>query len=162
MSELAAWDELIVGKNCPLCAPRERYTEFIYFVKKLSISTIYLSKNQAYRGTVALVFDGSHTVSISQLTEQQWQQFSADIRVTEAAVQQAFTPDHINVESLGNSVPHLHFHLIPRYKSDARWGHPIWTTERKDMPDLRLAEYEYAALAATLNQTTALQLALES
>jgi diadenosine tetraphosphate (Ap4A) HIT family hydrolase len=32
----------------------------------------------------------------------------------------------MNYELLGNSNPHLHWHIIPRYKSDPRWGRPIW------------------------------------
>ena len=47
-------------------------------------------------------------------------------------------PDHVNVESLGNVVPHLHWHIIPRYVGDARWGMPIWTTRSSAMPDHRL------------------------
>lgn len=35
-------------------------------------------------------------------------------------------PDHMNYELLGNSVPHLHWHIAPRYKTDPRWGRPIW------------------------------------
>jgi diadenosine tetraphosphate (Ap4A) HIT family hydrolase len=41
------------------------------------------------------------------------------------------------VERLGNTVPHLHWGLIPRYKNDRRWGHPIWTTERSEMKHTR-------------------------
>lgn len=42
-------------------------------------------------------------------------------------------PEHINVERLGNTVPHLHWGQLRRYKNDRRWGHPIWTTERSEI-----------------------------
>lgn len=155
MADLAAWDELVVGTACPLCAPREKYTEYIHFVRTLSVSSLYLSSSQIYRGTVSLIYDGPHAVKISQLSAQQWHDFAEDIWRVEAAVQQAFKPDHINVESLGNSVPHLHFHFIPRYQSDPRWRHPVWMTERKDMPNVTLSADEYAQLAANLNQALA-------
>lgn len=155
MAELATWDELVAGTACPLCAPREKYTEYIYFVSKLSASSLYLSRNQHYRGTVSLIYDGPHAVKISQLTTQQWHDFADDMRRVDAAIQQVFKPDHINVESLGNSVPHLHVHFIPRYQSDPRWRHPIWTTERKDMPNVTLSEDAYAQLAHDINQELA-------
>ena len=32
----------------------------------------------------------------------------------------------MNVEQMGNALPHLHWHIVPRYKDDPRWGKPIW------------------------------------
>ncbi len=32
----------------------------------------------------------------------------------------------MNYELLGNTNPSLHWHVIPRYKDDPRWGQPIW------------------------------------
>ena len=54
--------------------------------------------------------------------------------IAERYVTRAFQPDHVNLECLGNTVPHLHVAIIPRYRSDPRWGHPIWTTSRAEMP----------------------------
>ena len=34
-------------------------------------------------------------------------------------------------ELLGNSMPHLHWHLVPRYMSDPMWGRPIWAGNRR-------------------------------
>jgi diadenosine tetraphosphate (Ap4A) HIT family hydrolase len=53
-----------------------------------------------------------------------------DLAQAEAAIHASVTPDHINVESLGSTVPHLHWNIIPRYRSDPRWGRPIWTTDK--------------------------------
>lgn len=43
------------------------------------------------------------------------------------ALESLFTPDKINLESLGNMVPHLHWHVVPRFRTDALWPRPIWT-----------------------------------
>ena len=48
-------------------------------------------------------------------------------------------PDHINVESLGNVVPHLHWHIIPRYVGDPMWGAPVWQVPLDSMPDTTAA-----------------------
>jgi diadenosine tetraphosphate (Ap4A) HIT family hydrolase len=122
---LASWFELRSGDGCPLCAPRPRVSEHTYFVCHLSVSTLYLSRDQSYRGTCAVVYDPAHVTRPSELSEIEWQHFAGDIRIAERSVTQAFRPDHVNVECLGNTVPHLHAAIIPRYRSDSRWGRPI-------------------------------------
>jgi diadenosine tetraphosphate (Ap4A) HIT family hydrolase len=52
----------------------------------------------------------------------------------EAAVREIMQPHKINVASLGNVVPHLHWHVIPRFADDAHFPAPIWA-EAKRMPD---------------------------
>lgn len=44
----------------------------------------------------------------------------------EQAVREVMAPDKINLASLGNMVPHLHWHVIPRYLDDAHFPNPIW------------------------------------
>jgi diadenosine tetraphosphate (Ap4A) HIT family hydrolase len=64
-----------------------------------------------------------------------------------AALAKALNPDKMNYELLGNGMPHLHWHLVPRYKTDPMWGRPIWTGSR-----LRkmLAREEYESLVKQL------------
>ena len=64
----------------------------------------------------------------------------------------AVRPDHVNVESLGNVVPHLHWHVVPRYVGDARWGAPIWLSNVADMRDTRLEPADRAALLEALRK----------
>jgi diadenosine tetraphosphate (Ap4A) HIT family hydrolase len=45
---------------------------------------------------------------------------------TEAAVRALLKPDKINLASLGNMVPHLHWHVIPRFRNDRHFPNPIW------------------------------------
>ena len=44
----------------------------------------------------------------------------------EAAVRRVMQPDKINLASLGNMVPHLHWHVIPRYADDRHFPNSIW------------------------------------
>lgn len=152
MAELAPWAELVIGSACPLCPPRAKYTEFIYFVRKLAVSSLYLSRNQAYQKTCSLIYDMQDAVSISVLTSEQWRNFADDLQRAEQAIQHVFKPDHLNIEGLGNSVPHLHFHIVPRYRSDPQWGRPIWMTGLGQMADVRLDEPAYARLAWDIDQ----------
>lgn len=132
--------------------PRPENNEFVYFVRRLSASSLYLDRNQAYRGHCVLIYDLGHATRIDQLSAEQWLALAADIQTAETAIFRTFQPDHMNVESLGNVMPHLHWHLIPRFKSDGRWGGPIWTTKPEEMPREDLEAHEYRALASRINE----------
>jgi diadenosine tetraphosphate (Ap4A) HIT family hydrolase len=55
----------------------------------------------------------------------------------EVAVRETLRPDKINLASLGNITPHLHWHVIPRYAHDKHFPQPIWgTAQRKGTPSL--------------------------
>ena len=150
MSELPSWDDLESGSECPFCTPRPEQNEFIFLVQKLGISSLYLSRNQAFFGTALLIFDLKHAVRLDQLSEHEWSRYAADLHRAESAVMAAVNPDHINVELLGNAIPHLHWHIIPRYRNEDRWGGPIWTTKLSELSVCRLEENEYDDLAGRI------------
>jgi diadenosine tetraphosphate (Ap4A) HIT family hydrolase len=118
----------------------------------LPISTLYLSRDQSYRGTCALVYDPAHVTRPSELSEDAWRQFAADAWRAERAITLTFRPDHINLEYLGNTVPHLHAAIIPRYRSDPRWGRPVWTTSRDELHKTMADDYECDTLARALRE----------
>jgi diadenosine tetraphosphate (Ap4A) HIT family hydrolase len=63
----------------------------------------------------------------------------------ERALRAVLAPDKINLASLGNVVPHLHWHVIPRYATDAHFPQPIWGVRQRD-PDPVLLARQRAAL----------------
>ena len=44
----------------------------------------------------------------------------------ETMVRQLFSPDKINLASFGNMVPHVHWHIIPRWRDDRHFPEPVW------------------------------------
>jgi diadenosine tetraphosphate (Ap4A) HIT family hydrolase len=149
------WESLVRGVDCPLDAPRDDSNEHWDLVAALSVSSLYLAKNQTYRGQCLLMFDLRHAARPDQLSAHEWQAFCADLFVAQGAVARTVRPDHINIESLGNVVPHLHWHIVPRYSNDPRWGAPIWMTSLTDMTDTRLAEQERKTLIGELQNALA-------
>jgi diadenosine tetraphosphate (Ap4A) HIT family hydrolase len=54
----------------------------------------------------------------------------------ESAVREVMLPDKINLASLGNMTPHLHWHVIPRHLDDKHFPNPIWGSQvRETRPD---------------------------
>ena len=138
--------------NCPLCAPRPTSNEHWDLVVRLSVSSLYLAASQTYRGHCQLIFDVRHVARIDQLSPQEWRAMSDDLFRAESAIVRVAKPDHVNVESLGNVVPHLHWHIVPRYRDDPRWGQPIWTTPLSEMIERRLPHDERVALVDELRR----------
>jgi diadenosine tetraphosphate (Ap4A) HIT family hydrolase len=49
----------------------------------------------------------------------------------EAVLRKAYDPDKVNLASLGNVVPHLHWHVIARFADDAHFPDAIWAPVRR-------------------------------
>ena len=134
----ASWEDLVSGRSCPFDAPRADSTPHWELVRTLTASSWYLPFNQMYRGHGVLVFDPRHVTRLAELTTAEWHAYAADLHRVAAAITAVCKPDHMNVESLGNVMPHLHWHVIPRYKNDGRWGQPIWAPDAGSQPERRL------------------------
>jgi len=112
--------------KCYLCSPRESNNEYRKEIARLKSSTLYLFADQRFRGYCLLIFDVRHETSLTKLSENEYLDFLFDLCLCSKAIGAALNPDHMNLELLGNTNPHLHWHIVPRYKSDPRWGQPIW------------------------------------
>ena len=72
----------------------------------------------------------------------------------EHVLREVMQPEKINLASLGNVVPHLHWHLIPRYTDDAHFPAPVWA-EAKRQPSavsLKVRVERLPALRAKMKQ----------
>lgn len=53
----------------------------------------------------------------------------------ETVLREHLKPTKVNLASLGNVVPHLHWHVIARFDWDARWPAPVWAPKNKEVDD---------------------------
>ena len=132
--------------DCPLCAAQD---ENILW-QDASCRVIRVA-DPDYPGYCRLIWK-SHVAEMSDLTPAEQLHCFKILMGVEVALRECFQPAKINLASLGNMVPHLHWHLVPRYRSDPRWGAPIYTTDLADMRVTRLEENDLRQLAATLAQ----------
>lgn len=153
--DTARWKDLVRGIDCPYDAPRAESNDYWDLVAPLTISSLYLAKNQTYRGQCLLILDCRHAVRAEQLAKHEWLDFCADLFKAERALARTVKPDHMNLASLSNVIPHLHWHIVPRYENDPRWGAPIWPTSLADTPDVRLSGNERSELIGRLRDALA-------
>lgn len=126
------------------------------WIADLRVSALSLFREQRFRGWCILSFSPWDATSVDALSADEYTAFMQDVRTTSQALRQVFEPDHLNYELLGNSNPHLHWHIIPRYKSDPRWGQPVWEEwPRGEFWDNRhsLTDVEYAGIVTSIRDT---------
>jgi diadenosine tetraphosphate (Ap4A) HIT family hydrolase len=123
----ARWDALVRGEGCPWCAEvaaEGHRSGDGYWIAELGPSHLRLAANQWVPGYCVLVCT-EHVVEPYQLPEEDQAAFFADVLRAARALERVFRPVKLNYELLGNSVPHLHCHLTPRYYGDPAPGRPI-------------------------------------
>ncbi|WP_426115574.1 HIT family protein [Massilia sp. PWRC2] len=86
---------------------------------------VILVDDAAYPGFVRVIWH-DHVQEMSDLSESERLALNDVVNRVELAVRAVMSPHKINLASLGNMVPHLHWHIIPRYLDDAHFPAPVW------------------------------------
>jgi diadenosine tetraphosphate (Ap4A) HIT family hydrolase len=92
-----------------------------------------------YPGFCRVVWS-AHVAEFSDLDAAQQQHLMQVVATVERVIRRVMTPQKINLASLGNQVPHVHWHVIPRYADDAHFPAPIWATERRVVEPVVIAK----------------------
>ncbi|MEB0140672.1 MULTISPECIES: HIT family protein [unclassified Undibacterium] len=77
----------------------------------------------------------AHVKEMSELSEPDRQLLMAVVWQVETVLRRVMQPDKINLASFGNMVPHLHWHVIPRFIDDAHFPQPVWAAPHGSSPD---------------------------
>ena len=139
-------------EECLLCEEvREEFRkESSYWITDLRVSTAFVARNQVCRGYVVLVYNREHATELYHLKREDRIAFMDDLVDMASAIDRAYSPHKMNYELLGNLVPHLHWHIIPRRKSDQiELAQPVLG---KDYAEVRLSPGEYAEIIAELRE----------
>ena len=131
--------------NCELCTPENEL-----LLWQNGLCRIVLVEDANYPGFCRVIWN-RHVKEMTDLAEDERQDFMQVVFAVESVVRKVMHPDKINLASLGNMTPHLHWHVIPRYISDMHYPNPIWSSpQRAGMP---AAPPDWRAnLARQLNQ----------
>ena len=101
-------------QNCAYCMREENpvlLDTFGIFICELSVSDLILFKEQSHPGRCIVAYKG-HISELVDLTDEERNAFFSDVAKAAKAIHAAFHPDKINYGAYGDTMQHLHFHLV--------------------------------------------------
>jgi diadenosine tetraphosphate (Ap4A) HIT family hydrolase len=132
--------------DCQYCRKDQRLHDLMIELAPLSVSILYLFKEQTYRGRCIVAYNG-HVNELYELPAAELASFMQDVARAAKAIRTTMGAAKINYGAYSDKLPHLHFHLVPKYVDGPAWGAPFAM-----MPDPKvlLSAEDYAALGAKI------------
>jgi len=137
---------------CGICNWIKELPDSPFLIKELTTGYAVISKFQYYKG-YTLFLSNEHVFELHDLKPAKRSLFLEEMSKVAEAVYKATKPDKLNYELLGNSEPHLHWHIIPRYKTDPKFKRPVWIIDKK----IRESKKTYPTIKEIKNLKEAVQ-----
>jgi len=145
------WDALVRGEGCPLCeeisatSPENAYGTTVV---DLRVSRLRLPRNQWIPGYCVFIAK-THVREPHELPREERTAFFEDLTQASGAIEQVVHAATMNLQILGNCVPHLHAHVTPRFYGDPAPGRPL----DPNMGQLMLSPEDVAQRLTALQDT---------
>ena len=117
-------------------------------IAELKHCYVTLNRDQFFPG-YSFVFTKGHVTELFHLDRELRGAVMEEVTVVAAALYTLFQPAKINYELLGNMVPHMHWHVVPRFTADPLWPRPIWAEPHDEVT---LAPAAYAERIAQISE----------
>ena len=110
--------------TCPMC--RKWNDDAELRVAELRHCYVTLNRDQFFPG-YCFVFAREHVVELFHLDAATRHAVIDEVSQVAAALARVYRPTKVNYELLGNMVPHMHWHIVPRFEGGPLWPKPIWS-----------------------------------
>ncbi len=119
--------------DCVFC--REDGGEVLWKDERLRV--VLASGETDYPGFCRVIWQ-THVAEFSDLSPADRSHLMRVVSAVERAVRRVMQPDKVNLASLGNQVPHVHWHVIPRFSNDAHFPQPVWAPRQRTVSEALL------------------------
>ena len=125
--------------DCLYCQRNDLQKSLMIEICDLKASTLFLFKEQSHPGRCVVAYK-DHVNELFELSVDDRNAFMDDVCRVASAIQNAFQPVKINYGAYSDKLPHLHFHLVPKYIDGMSYG----STFEMNPQAKYLSEAEYA------------------
>jgi len=131
------WDERKAGRDCPMCASMGLGdNDHTVTIAELGHSEVRLERRSRLPGYCIVVWRHGHVAEPHQLPVEAVAGYWSDVTAVARVLDQLYQPVKVNLLTLGNWVPHLHTHVVPRYHDDPAPGGPLpWAELLSESPN---------------------------
>lgn len=136
--------------SCPFCTRWQ--DEPPLRIAELEFCYALLNQDQFFAGYTLLV-SKRHVTELFHLDPAERALVMEEVARMAAALHRVYRPAKMNYELLGNMVPHMHWHLVPRQTDDPLWPRPIWSEPHAER---LLTEVDYRRQAAAIRDALGL------
>ena len=102
-----------------------------------------------YPGFVRVILR-RHATEMAELSDGERRDLMDVVFAVEGAVRDTMKADKMNLASLGNQTPHVHWHVIPRFRDDRHFPGPIWAEPRRERANHPERDKRSAQVAAAI------------
>lgn len=117
--------------TCELCTTLGG--ELLWQDERARIVLVGGEEGRAFPGFCRVIWQ-AHVAEMADLTAEERAFLLRLAFAAEITLHQVVSPHKINLASLGNVTPHLHWHVIPRWRDDSHFPSPIWAAPRRAIP----------------------------
>jgi len=131
------WAARVAGDVCDMCVPNTPdETQWGIRIFRGSTADAVLQRADVRPGYTLVIWRGRHVTEPTQLSNDEAAAYWEDVLFVARGLIDYYQPLKMNYEILGNSTPHLHTHLLPRYQNDPAPGtsYPLHPTTADDPP----------------------------
>lgn len=139
------WAERKAGVGCAMCGNlgKEDNGFGVRFLEG-EYADVFLQRLDLAPGYTIAIWKHGHVAELTELSSDALAGFTAEAVRAGRAIEQLFKPAKMNFETLGNGLPHLHTHIVPRYLGDPAPGWPLLgaagVDPKDDMPEERFSQ----------------------
>ena len=108
--------------GCPYCQQGEFLAKFGVLAFETETSEVIVFKDQSHPGRAIVAYKKDHVGDLCELSDAERHAFLDDVNMVANAIHKVYKPDRLNYGAFGDTLGHLHIHLVPKYKDGFEWG----------------------------------------